>query len=79
MLEEFFWALFLGTRTVETVLKRFLMRRCLIQVNNSNMIQIVTYFFPSIFLSKIIFVATNHSIGLMLKITFPVMDKVIEV
>ena len=60
-----FWMLFWGTHTVETVLKRLWMRHCLIQLNISNMIQIVTYFFPFIFLSKIIFVATNDFIGLM--------------
>ena len=77
-MEEFFWTLFSGTRTVETVLKCFWMRHCLIQLNTSNLIQIVTYFFLSIYLSKIVFVATNDTIGLMFNITFPVMDKVIQ-
>ena len=79
MMEELLWTLFLGTHTVETVLKRFWMRHCLIQLNISNLIQIVTYFFQAIFLSKIIFVTTTVVIGLMFKIIFLVMDKVIQV
>ena len=34
--------------------------------------------FPPVFLSKIIFVATSHSSGLMVNTTFPVMDEVIR-
>ena len=73
MYDKFFGALSSGTHTVETVLKFFWMWNCLIQSNISNLIQID--FFPSIFLSKIIFVATNDSIGLMFNITFPVMGR----
>ena len=71
MSDKFLWPLFLGALTVETVLKRFWMWHCSIQLNISNLIQIVTYFFR-------LFVTTNDVIVLMFNVTFCVMNKVIQ-
>ena len=35
-------------------------------------------FFPPVFLSKIIWIATSHSSGIMVNTTFPVMDEAIR-
>ena len=39
--------------------------------------QLILDVFPPLFLSKIICIASSHSSGVMVKTTFPVMDKVI--